>query len=422
MLLKIPRLYDSHTHFIATGEFSSGLNLNSLAKAQDLALKNLQNPDFQRGDWLMGFGWDDSLWPEPPHKNILDAILPDRPAFLSRIDGHSSWVNSAALKVLGISSETGILTEKDHLRAWDHLPDFTKSQQRRHVFSACKEYNRGGFTHVRDMSCSESLWNLLFEMSESRELTVAIEQNYTTHDLQDFDKMLRLCLEAKKHQTSFLRMKGIKLFFDGSLGSETAFLSKPYNGQSRGPCGKALWDLNDVEEVLQRTWQAGLEFSVHVIGDEAAHQIVKLARKVSAAGYVGRLNLEHAQVLRAETIQMMKPLHVRCHMQPCHWLSDKKWLQHKLGELYANVFPWEALRLAKIPISFGCDSPVEPPSFLRNKLALEESVSAGIKMFGGDLATVHSHPDPTFADSYTLIEDGQIREIYFAGQQISLDS
>ena len=117
---------------------------------------------------------------------------------------------------------------------------------------------------------------------------------------------------------------------------------------------------------------------------------------------------------------MMKPLHVRCHMQPCHWLSDRVWLQEKLGDLYKYVFPWEALRLAQIPISFGCDSPVEPPSFLRNKEALEKSVQAGIRKFNGDLSVAHSHPDAGFMDSYTIIEDDKIKEVVFAGNKISL--
>lgn len=420
MLYRVPRLYDSHTHFLATGEFSSGLNLGSLQRAEDLGTLPLQNSSYYRGDWLVGFGWDESQWPTPPHKNVLDRLFPDRPVFLARMDGHRSWVNSTALNILGLTSETGILIEKDHLRAWDHIPTFSSQQQRGHVLAACRVFNKAGFTHVRDMSCSESLWQLLVEMSERQELTLAIEENYTTHDLNDFDKMLRLAVQSKKYETPYVRMKGIKLFYDGSLGSETAYLSKPYNGLKEGSRGMALWELSHVEEVIKKTWAAGLEFSVHTIGDEAAHEIVQLARKISAQGSVGRLNMEHVQLLRPETIQMMKPLHVRCHMQPCHWLSDRVWLEKKLGDLYRYVFPWEALRAAQIPLSFGCDSPIEPPSFWRNKIALDESAKAKIRQFTGDLNIAHSHPDAQFVDSYSVIEDGEVKEVVFAGQTLDL--
>lgn len=418
MILKIPRLYDSHTHFLATGEFASGLNLSSMLKAEDLVSMTLRNPSYYRGEWLVGFGWDEKSWPTPPSKEILDQIFPDTPVFFAKADGHRSWVNSSALELLGVQSDSGILIEKDHLRAWDHLPAFTKNQQREHVLSACRTFNQAGFTHVRDMSCSESLWNLLVEMSDNKELTLAIEENYTIHDLSDLDKAIHFCLEAKRSETRYLRMKGSKVFYDGSLGSETAYLSKPYNGKEEGPRGMTLWELAHIEEVMKRTWAAGLEFSVHTIGDEAAHQIIQSARKVSAQGAVGRLNLEHVELLRPETIQMMKPLHVRCHMQPCHWLSDRVWLQSKLGDLYRYVFPWEALRAAQIPISFGCDSPIEPPSFWRNKLALEESVKAKIRKFNGDIALTHAHPDPSFADSYTIIAEDEVQELVFDGRKI----
>lgn len=420
MLFKIPRLYDSHTHFLATGEFASGLKLSSLEKPEDLAKLALL-PSYFRGDWIVGFGWDETKWPNSPHKKLLDQIFPNNPVFLARMDGHRCWVNSRALDLLGFASETGILIEKEHLQAWDRLPEFTKTQQRGHVLSACRVFNQAGFTHVRDMSCTESLWNLLVEMSDLKELTLAIEENVTSHDLNDFDKMLEVCVRAKKQETAFVRMKGIKVFFDGSLGSETAYLSKPYNGKAEGARGMQLWSLSHLEEVMKRTWAAGLEFSVHTIGDEAAHQVVQLARKISAKGFVGRLNLEHVQLLRPETIQMMKPLHVRCHMQPCHWLSDRVWLENKLGDLYKYVFPWEALRTAQIPISFGCDSPIEPPSFWRNKIALDESVNAKIKKFNGDLVQYHAHPDVDFVDSYSIVEDGVVKEVCFDGRLISLD-
>ncbi|AHZ83675.1 hypothetical protein Bb109J_c3067 [Bdellovibrio bacteriovorus] len=421
MLFKIPRLYDSHVHFIATGEFASGLRLESITSLQDLQNLDRTKPGYYRQHWLVGFGWDERQWPahEQPHKDLLDKVFPDIPVYFARMDGHSSWLNTTALKEMGLESATGILTEKDHLRAWDHLPSFSKSQQRANILQACRTFNAAGFTHVRDLSCTESLWNMLCEVADAGDLTLAIEENFTSHDMNDFERMLTLAVETKKQERPLLRSKGIKVFYDGSLGSETALLSRPYNGERSGNQGRILWDLADIEMIMKRTWAAGLEFSVHTIGDEAAHHIVQTARKISAQGAVGRLNLEHAQILRPETIQMMKPLHVRCHMQPCHWLSDRMWLMEKLRELYPYVFPWEALRLAQIPISFGCDSPVEPSSFWRNYLALEESPQARIRKFNGDITVVHAHPDKTFApDCHSVIEDGVVKEVVFNGKRI----
>ncbi|WP_413575888.1 amidohydrolase [Bdellovibrio sp. HCB290] len=421
MHLKIPRLYDSHTHFLATGEFATGLMLFDLPSAESIRYVSLQDKTAFRGGWLVGFGWDENKWADKklPSKQQLDEVFPNYPVYLCRADGHTAWVNSAALKELGLQSESGLLSEKDHLQSFERIPPFAKAQQRQQILGACKLYNRAGFTHIRDMSCTDSLWNLLVEMEEANELTLAIEENHTVHELKQVDAAIASVLMARKTPSRLLRSKGIKFFYDGSLGSETALLSRPYNGEGNN-FGKTLWSLEDAEELLKLTWAAGLEVSVHTIGDEAAHQMVKLARKVSAQGFVGRLNLEHAQVLRPETIQMMKPLHVRCHMQPCHWLSDRQWLQQKLRGLYSYAFPWEALKNAQIPISFGCDSPIEPTSFFANRKALEESPKDRIKRFTGDLSVYHGHPDATYTDSWTIIDGDKIQEVVFDGKTLDL--
>ncbi len=420
MFLKIPRLYDSHTHFLATGEFALGLNLGALQSSNVATLVSSIGCVPRRGDWLVGFGWNDGSWERPPHKKDLDKVFADIPVFFIKNDGHSSWVNSKALELLNLESESGVLQETVHLQAFDQLPPFSQRQQKDQLLAACRKFNKAGFTHIRDMSCTESLWNLLTEMSDKNELTLAVEENFTIYHLDELDRALGICRQAKTHETKLLRSKGLKVFFDGSLGSETAYLSQPYCGLENGGRGSVLWELAHLEEVFRRTWDAQLEVSVHTIGDQAAHDVVQLARKISAKGAVGRLNLEHTQVLRPETIQAMKPLHVRCHMQPCHWLSDRAWLKEKLSGLYQFAFPWESLRAAQIPLSFGCDSPIEPPSFVANVKALKLSAKEKIRKFTGDISCHHSHPDSTFADSTTIFEGDELKEVIFNGRQIEL--
>lgn len=423
MLLRIPRLYDSHTHFLATGEWNLGLKLGHLTEpeqVQNIAIK----PEYYRADWLVGSGFNPSGWTSKANlKSILDKAFPDTPVSFVRLDGHSSWWNSRALEILGVQSESGILTELEHFAALGKLPSYSKAQEKFQIQTACQIFNSAGFTHIRDMTCNEPLWNLLTEMEQENLLTVAVEENFTASKIGNLEKAMQECLYARAHETPLLRSKGVKIFYDGSLGSETAYLSMPYGKDPARGQGKALWDLKDVTDVLRRSWEQKLEVSVHTIGDEAAHDIVKCARDLSAKGFVGRLNLEHVQVLRPETIQMMKPLHVRCHMQPCHWLSDRAWLREKLADLHKYAFPWEALRAAQVPMSFGCDSPIEPPSYFNNEKALiesaEQKLQDRIRKFTGDLAQVHGHPDESFAsESYTLVEDGKIQDVVFRGQSL----
>ncbi|MNT04534.1 Amidohydrolase family protein [compost metagenome] len=132
------------------------------------------------------------------------------------------------------------------------------------------------------------------------------------------------------------------------------------------------------------------------------------------------MNLEHAQVLRPDTLKMMKPLHVRAYMQPCHWWSDRVWIKEKLRPLYAYAFPWENLRGIGVPVSWGCDSPIEPSSFWANINAIKESAKDGIKAFRGDAIACHSHPDESFAPSFTIFDDQteKLEEVNFLGRKL----
>jgi predicted amidohydrolase YtcJ len=96
MLLKIPRLYDSHTHFLATGEWSLGLKLGNLLEPEDVQHIQLQ-PAYYRADWLVGSGFNPATWTSQANlKSILDQYFPQTPVSFVRLDGHSSWWNSRA--------------------------------------------------------------------------------------------------------------------------------------------------------------------------------------------------------------------------------------------------------------------------------------------------------------------------------------
>lgn len=438
MLLKIPRLYDSHTHWLATGEYAENLSLHSLKSPNEISELKIEQKHF-RGEWLIGFGWDENKWIDEskktqPHRKFLDKVFPNFPVLFQRADGHSSWCNTFALKKLNILDNpeflnkfkdflikdengelTGVLTEAAHIIALEKLPQIKDEQVKSSLLSASKIFNQAGFTHIRDMTSSKTQWQIASQLEDSKELTLCVESFFVIESKESLDSLISEVLYAKKNQKKYLRAKGIKIFFDGSLGSETALLSKAY--ADSGKQGVLCWSIEDVGEIIKATWQAGLEVAIHTIGDQAAHLVAEKARALSAQGFVGTLNLEHVQVLRPETIQMLKPLHVHCHMQPCHYLTDKVWLKDKLGELYKYAFPWKRISNAKIPLHFGSDSPIEPPSIQNNLLALELAAKSGIESLDYD-AKYFSHPDTEFTNSYSIFENNKLVEVFFDGKKI----
>ena len=180
-----------------------------------------------------------------------------------------------------------------------------------------------------------------------------------------------------------------------------------------------MWPLSEVREVFVRTWQAGLAVSVHTIGDEAAHQVLTVAAEVWREGIHGSLNVEHGEILRPETIALLKETKALVHMQPCHWLSDRRWLKEKLGTLYSYAFAWAALQASGISYQWGSDSPIEEASVYNNWKALSESAGEGIPPLEGNLLAAHSHPDPSWGPGcQSVFENGQIKELIFDGKKL----
>lgn len=437
MFFKIQNAFDSHCHFLASGQIASGLSLKSLKSAAEIQHLKIE-PHYFQGEWLVGFGWDQNNWPDNqfPTARQLDIYFPETPVFFSRVDGHASWVNSLGLRKLAeqgyqISADpaggkiqrdhsgqpTGILFDQAHIHALMLLPPFSSVQIRQFLKTAQKLFNQGGFTHVRDLSMNADTWNHLISMADKKELTVCVEGFITVENLLDLPRVLDEVRFLRTQPNPFLRLQGVKLFLDGSLGSMTAFLSEPYINQKTN--GMLCWSLPDVEQVLKDTWKSGFDLAVHTIGDQAVHAMTQLARKVSAEGILGRLHLEHVQIIRPETIQLMKSLHITCHMQPCHWLSDFSWIKNVVPEnLVQNSFPWESLRKNKINLQFGSDSPIEPASLILNYQALQQSAQQGWPELKADWTQFHSHPDKNWVPSVTSMTKDKISQVYFNGEPL----
>lgn len=417
----VNQLYDSHVHWLNTGDLALGLNLNTLRNEDQLRAIELKGEYF-RGEWLYGFGWDENKFDLgfELHRATLDRVFPNFPVIFSRADGHSSWLNSLALQRLGMIdfllldkgelNPSGILREREHMIGILNLPPLTHSQIVDRLLVAQEIFLSQGFTHIRDMASDQRLWNAARELENQGKLRLHVELNFTCEDRVDFERALLEFKQVQKTKTPHLKPRGIKLYFDGSLGSGTALLGR---GPGQGVEGLQLWSHEDLVYVLNETWAIGAEISIHALGDEAVDRVVRLCRQVSATGLSGILNLEHVQVLRNETIQLMKPLHIRCHLQPCHWLSDRQWLAQRLKDKIVEAFPWERLRLAQVPICFGSDSPIENADLFQNLEAIALSKDEGIPALSVDPLKFHQYPYQDGCRTISEFASGKLTQIHW---------
>lgn len=431
--MRIDACFDSHVHWAATGEFSQRLLLDHINSPDEVKSLRPEKHQF-RGEWLLGFGWDDNKWPVKPHKKTLDEWFPNTPVVLTRCDGHAVWVNSAALKIAGIDQKTpevsggridldekgnptGVLVDNAMELVEKLIPAASGFEIRRHLLQGTKRFNDAGYTHIRDMTSDESQWNEAVRLDQSGLLTLAVEKYFWLKGPNELNQILKLLNAAKKEKTTNLRVMGIKLFLDGALGSEGAWLSRCYCGRSHS--GLRLWSEEPLRETVRKTWEAGFDVAVHAIGDEAADLIVRIAAELHASGIKGVLHIEHGELMRAETIVRMKGLPIEVHLQPSHWLSDQKWLKDKIGDLIEHAFPWRRLQEAEVLFDFGSDAPIEPTSITRVFQALRQSAESGIPRLLGEPTTYMGHRDLAWApNSFTLLEEEGPVQVVFRGEHL----
>ncbi len=450
----IPRCYDSHIHWKSTGETLCQLNLANVKSESDLLKikKELDNVDsknkmYFRGDWLIGFGWDEHKFESQLrlHKNTLDQIFGAIPVVFSRADGHSIWVNSAALekaKVAKINPEikikggrvefdengelSGVFIDKARDLIESKIPKNTENDIKNFLLKGAEEFSNNGFTHIRDLDGSEEIWNIAKQLENDEKLKLFIEVNFTFESMLEFKKTLEFAKSInsksnkkipfheskKKNRYEQIRNMGLKCYFDGALGSEGALLSVPYPS---GKKGLIMYEMAELEEILVRTWSNNLPISIHTLGDEAVDKVVNLAIELKQKGVEGLLNLEHCEVVRPDTIKKMKALEIYCHLQPSHFLTDKKWLKEKLTTNYMHAFPWRSLEESGIKFFFGSDSPIEPPQLQKTILGIEAAEKNGILKPSQAIWNYHSHPDGNWGtDCYTKYYSNNKIEVHFS--------
>lgn len=393
-------MWDSHVHLLATGLVETGLHLRGLASIEDVGRLEIKDSYF-RGPFLTGFGWDQNLWPGKafPTRQDLDRFFPEIPVIFTRVDGHASWLNTSAILRLGVAEEnflashspqqvprdsqnfpTGLVFENAKIELDLKIPAPSRPQKKQALGHASLVFKSLGFDGIRDMSGDLEQWELLHELHQEDRLPLRVWQNWTLESLESASRLLPLVLERRRARNSApIHSLGFKLYLDGALGSEGAFLSQNYQGRNHR--GQFLWDLQRFAEVMEMSFRHSLPIALHCIGDATADLIADTALALQKRGIHGSLHLEHAQIVRPETLVKLSQLaEVHAHMQPCHYLSDRSWLADKIGPLMSWAFPWRALQEAGVQVHFGSDSPIEAPGRERNLEALHLAAAEGIPL------------------------------------------
>ena len=375
--LVVPGFNDAHVHLLSGAEQIVGVDLRPATDQTDLARRLREHAArLPKGRWITGGYWDHEAWPDKslPTRGHIDAATPDHPVFVQRLDGHMALANTLALKLAGITQETqspdggtivreasgapaGVFKDNAMELVSRAIPPDTPEQTLEKARAALQLAASLGVTTIQDMTASATELRAYQTLHSRGELTARIYsiQNHGIDGLKDAGI-------ATGFGDDWLRIGGIKLFADGSMGAGTAAFFEPY-ADDPSTSGLLLQPPERLQQIAFDADAAGFQLIIHAIGDRANTIVLDiLERLVKERGARDRRSrIEHAQVVRAEDKPRFKSLGAIASIQPSHCIDDMRWAEARIGTPRSAIaYNFNSFVDAGVRIAFGTDWFVEP--------------------------------------------------------------
>ncbi|MGX5672305.1 amidohydrolase [Thermomonas fusca] len=375
----VPGLIDAHGHMSGLGWAMLTADLvDTASKAEIVERLRAKEKELKPGEWLIGRGWDQNDWPEKafPSAADLDAAFPERPVWLSRIDGHAGWANSAAMRAVkrdlsgdwqpdggsirrdGKGQPTGVFIDNAMALVDAAQPAASEATAEKALVLGMRAAVEHGLTGVHDAGIPLSELQRYQRLADRGQLPLRI---YAMAD-GNSAALESLCANGLyRHSSGRLQMRAVKLYADGALGSRGAAMLSDYS-DDHGNRGLLVMSPEEVAAAVAKAHRCGVQVATHAIGDRGnrialdayAHELGK-----DAAGN-HRWRIEHAQILSHEDLPRLAQLHVIASMQPTHATSDMPWAEDRVGpQRIVGAYAWRQLRDAGTHLALGSDFPVE---------------------------------------------------------------
>ena len=375
--LVIPGFNDSHVHFLDGGMGLSSVDLRDAKSPEEFVRRiGAFAKTLPKGRWILNGNWDHENWKPAilPTRQMIDAVTPDNPVFINRLDGHMSLANSLALKLAGVDRNTkdvefgeivkdssgeptGVL--KDAAMGYVNrvIPELSFEQKMEYIERASEYAASLGVTSVHDMSAGTDV-GVYQELIKAGKLKTRV---YAVSPLAGWKRWENAGVR-RGLGNEMLRVGGLKGFADGSLGSTTAWFFEPYLDAPHTH-GLASDEIPFLPERVSGADKAGLQLMIHAIGDRGNDVVLGAYEKVVAENGPRdrRFRIEHAQHLNPGIIQRFAKNGVVASMQPYHTIDDGRWAFKRLDQKRLDgTYAFRALLDAGVTIAFGTDWFVAP--------------------------------------------------------------
>ena len=365
----VPGLIDGHCHFYGLGLSMLKVDLNGTKSYDEILQKLVQFQKEKNPEFIQGRGWDQNDWEDKvyPTKNKLDALFPNTPVVLTRVDGHAILVNQAALDLAGIDDKTkvvggeiiknngeitGVLVDNAQEMVYKIIPPLSK-KERIQALKEAEDYCLNlGLTTVSDAGLSKRQIDLINSLQQQGELKIKVYAMVSVSQ-----NNLDYYLKNGTIKTDRLNVRSFKVYADGALGSRGAVLKKPYSDRD-GHYGAMVNSLEDLSAIAKRLANSDFQMNTHAIGDSANSFILKTYANELKSRTNRRWRIEHAQIISPSEFDYFTEIIPS--VQPTHATSDMYWAEDRLGpERIKGAYAYKQLLDINGRIVLGTDFPVE---------------------------------------------------------------
>ena len=397
----MPGLIDAHLHVMGVGFGALTLDLSdttSLAEAQaKIAAYAQENPG---RPWILGGGWNQEKWGlgRFPTAADLDAVIPDRPVWLERVDGLAGWGNSLALQRAGVTAATkevsggwierlpsgkpsGVFIDAAGDLVTKIIPEPRPKDRDAALAKAQERLLALGITAAADMGTTLEDWQAMRRAGDEGRLKMRIMAYAAGIDAME--------AIAGPRPTPWLyddrlRLGGVKLYLDGALGSRGAWLKAPY-ADDPDNTGLPFLSPAQIRNLMSRAAMDNFQVAAHAIGDAANAELLSAIEELGET-YTGyrRWRIEHAQIVTPADLSRFGENGIIASMQPVHQTSDRLMAEARLGsDRLGGAYAWNSIAGTGARLAFGSDAPVESPDPTAGLVAAFTREDADGQPFGG---------------------------------------
>lgn len=372
----IPGLIDAHVHPIGGADERRVVRLSGLKTVEEIGdaiqTYTADHPDMEI---IRGRGWELSVFPGGnPSKEMLDRWIPDRPAIMTSWDGHSSWVNTRALEVAGVNSNTpdpengrierdsegeptGTLRESAMGLVSQIIPQRSQEETTELMREGIRIMNSYGITGFIEASTGESMLEALQSLQNEDRLTARVTASlglgYTNPKTVSELKAMR-----DRYKIPDVNTNAVKIFADGVPEAHTAALLEPYSDR---PDDRGILNFNPerLDKIVDSLDSEGFQIHFHALGDAGIRYALDALEGTQPAN---RHHISHLQIIHPDDIPRFAELDVTANFQPFWAQGDDlnlNVIEPIIGPVRSDrMYPIRSVTATGARLAAGSDWPV----------------------------------------------------------------